>query len=145
MRRHGAPRYLISDKGRQFDCTGYRAWCKRKGIEPRYASTGSLRATAVIERFFLSLKDEWLRRIFVPLRRDAMRRELASYVSWFAEHRPHQGLDGRTPNEVYDGRPACDVASQAQQKPPAICPCELVVRLHEGRRQLPIVELRRAA
>ena len=53
---HGAPHYIISDKGRQFDCTGYRAWCKRKGIQPRYASMGSLRATAVIERFFLSLK-----------------------------------------------------------------------------------------
>ena len=87
FRCHGSPHYLISDKGRQFDCAGYKAWCRRKSIEPRYASTGSLRATAAIERYFLSLKDEWLRRIVVPLGQEAMRREVASYVSWFAEHR----------------------------------------------------------
>ena len=117
----------------------------QKAIEPRYASTGSLRATAIIERFFLSLRDEWLRRIFVPLSRDAMRRELTSYMSWFAEHRTHQGLDGRTPNEVYDGRPACEVGPKEKQEPQTFPPSELVVRLHEGRRQLPVVELRRAA
>ena len=145
VRRHGAPKYIISDKGRQFDCASYKAWCNRKGIQPRYASTGSLRATAIIERFFLSLKDEWLRRIVVPLSRETMRRELALYSSWFAEHRPHQGLDGSTPNEVYDGRPACDVAIKEKQKPTKIPRRELVVRFYEGRRQLPIVELRRAA
>ena len=36
VRRHGTPKYLISDKGHQFDCAGYRAWCNRKGIQPRY-------------------------------------------------------------------------------------------------------------
>ena len=145
VRRHGAPKYIISDKGRQFDCAGYTVWCQRKGIEPRYASMGSLRATAIIERFFLSLKDEWLRRIVVPLSRDGMRREVASYISWFAEHRTHQGLDGRTPNEVYDGLPVCEVASKEQQKPQTIPRSELVVRFYEGRRQMPLVELRRAA
>lgn len=70
--RHGPPKYIISDKGRQFACLGYKAWCGQTGITPRYASTGSLRATAIIERFFLSLKNEWLRRIHIPLRRDAM-------------------------------------------------------------------------
>ena len=145
VRRHGAPKYIVSDKGRQFDCTGYQAWCKRKGIQPRYASTGSLRATAVIERLLLSLKDEWLRRIVVPLSQEAMRRELDSYASWFAEHRPHQGLDGRTPNAIYDGRPVCKLASHPQQMPKTIPRRELVVRYHQGRRQLPIVELRRAA
>ena len=74
-----------------------------------------------------------------------MRRELASYASWFAEHRTHQGLDGRTPNEVYDGRPACEVACQEHQKPETILRRELAIRYHEGKRQLPNVALRRAA
>ena len=34
VKRYGAPKYLISDKGRQFDCTGYKAWCNRKGKQP---------------------------------------------------------------------------------------------------------------
>ncbi len=130
--------------GRQLDCTDYRAWRKRKSIEPPYASRESLRATAVIERFFLSLKDEWLRRIVVPLDRKTIRRELPSYVSWSAEHRTHQGLDGMTPNEVYDGSAADEIAPQEQQKPKTLTHRELVVRYHEGKRQLPNVELRRA-
>jgi len=81
VKRHGAPKYIISDKGPQFDCAGFRAWWRSKGIDPSYASTGSLRATAIVERFFLSLKSEWLRRILVPLRRDAMRRELSCYTA----------------------------------------------------------------
>ena len=85
------------------------------------------------------------RRIVTRLNEEAMRRELGSYACWFAEHQAHQGLDGRTPNEVYDGPPACEGASQEQQKPKTIPRRELVVRYHEGRRQLPIVELRRAA
>jgi hypothetical protein len=114
-------------------------------MPPRFASTGSLRATAIIERFFLSLKDEWLRRISIPLSQEAMRRELASYASWFAEYRPHQGLDGRTPHEVYNGTLPSEVASQGDQTPQTIPRRNLVVRFHDDRRQLPIVELRRAA
>jgi len=142
VKRHGAPKYIVSDKGRQFECDAYKAWCDRKGIAPRYAAAESIRATAVIERFFLSLKDEWLRRILVPLDRDAMRREVSLYLDWFQQHRPHQGLDGRTPQEVYDGVP---VVAREKLKAPEIPRSQLLVNFHEGRKQLPIVELRQAA
>ncbi len=132
----------MSDKGRQFECNAYKAWCDRKGIAPRYAAAEIIRATAVIERFFLSLKDEWLRRILVPLDRDAMQRDLSCYFDWFTRQRPHQGLDGRTPQEVYDGEP---VVAKEKREAKEIPRTELLVRFHEGRRQLPIVELRRAA
>ncbi len=118
------------------------AWCDRKGIDPRYAAAESIRATAVIERFFLSLKEEWLRRILVPLNRDELCRELYCYLWWFEHSRPHQGLDGRTPSEVYDGVP---VVAREKLKAPEVPRSQLVVRFHEGRKQLPIVELRQAA
>ncbi len=121
---------------------GYKAWCDRKGIAPRYAAAESIRATAIVERFFLSLKDEWLRRILVPLDRDAMQREMSLYLDWFARHRPHQGHDGCVPQEVYDGEP---VVAKEKREAKEIPRTELLVRFHEGRRQLPIVELRRAA
>ncbi len=139
---HGAPKYIISDKGAQFDCDGYKDWCRRNGIDPRYAASESVRATAVIERFFLSLKSEWLRRILVPLLREELRRELSCYLWWFEHSRPHQGLDGRTPREVYD---RCPVVERTKSKAKEIPRSELIVRFHEGRRQLPIVELRQAA
>ncbi len=142
VKRHGAPKYIISDKGRQFDCNGYKDWCRRKGIDPRYAAAESIRATAVIERFFLSLKEEWLRRILVPMRRDELRRDLSCYLWWIEHSRPHQGLEGRTPRGVYDGRPVVErTKSNAKEIPRS----ELIVRFHEGRKELPIIEIRKAA
>ena len=144
VKRHGAPKYIISDKGGQFDCPGFKAWCGLKGIDPRYASAGNLRATAIIERYFLSLKDEWLRRIFIPLSLEAMRREISLYVFWFEEHRPHQGLEGRTPKEIYAALPTSKVAAR-KPKAREIPRSKLVVRFLEGRTQLPIVEIKEAA
>ena len=157
-----APKYLISDKGGQFTSAGFKGWCKRKGVQPRYAATGQRGATAVIERFFKSLKEEWLGRIPVPLCREEMRRQLSSYVLWFEEFRPHQGLSGRTPNEVYEGKRPANTKARWEPRPkwPKDSPCAtpqakpkkrqashlaIVVRFHEGYRHLPLVELKRAA
>ena len=160
-RARAAPRYLLLDKGGQFDCEGFRKWCGRNGIRMRYAAAGRRGATAVIERFFRSLKDEWLRRIAVPLRRDALRRELTSYLAWFHEFRPHQGLGGRTPVEMHDKLRPANENSRIEPRPrwPENSPCarpttkrrrgstkfQLIVSFHDGSQHLPMVELRRAA
>ncbi len=156
------PRYLISDLGKQFDCDAYRKWCDRKGVDYRYAAKESLKATAVLERFFLSLKSEYLRKITIPLRPDVMRAMLKRYADWYHEFRPHQGLHGYTPNEVYHRRkpankkprfeprsnwPADSPCARPQAKPkkkPAD-PLRLVVRFADHDETLPIVELKRAA
>jgi putative transposase len=157
-----SPKYIVSDLGTQFDCAGYRSWCVRKGIEYRYSSAGSLAATAVIERFFRSLKEEMLRRGDVPFQRDELRATLTSYVGWFSEHRPHQGLGGRTPNEVRFGRKPANENARIEPRAqwPRRSPCalpkaaqrgrsgrvvELVVQHHGGDGRLPVVELRSAA
>ncbi len=155
------PKYIVSDKGGQFYCPGFKAWCRRKGIQARYAAAEKRGATAVIERFFRSLKDEWLRRIAVPLRRDAMRRELSCYVAWFHELRPHQGLSGRTPVEVYDGLEPANTAARMEPRPrwPTDSRCALPsaklasrprglvlnVTFHGGSPHLPVAELKEAA
>jgi putative transposase len=136
------PRYVVSDKGRQFESRGFRSWCERHGAQARYAAAESLHATAVIERFHRSFKDEWLRRIQVPLRRGQMRKEIACYFRWFEAHRPHQGLGGRTPSEVYA---APQLISTERPVIDRNCPLEMRVRFYEGRRQLPIVQLKPVA
>jgi hypothetical protein len=44
----------------------------------------------------------------VPLRLQSFRREVISFIAWYNQHRPHNTLNGATPDEVYFGRrPAC--------------------------------------
>jgi len=153
-KRGACPKYIVCDQGVQFTSDGFKAWCKRKSIRPRYGAVHKYGSIAVIERFIKSLKDEWLRRLIIPLRLEAMRNELSAYTSWFNEHRPHQALDGRTPLEVYrDLVPANEArrfeprAKWPAHRDHAVCCVRLTlsVTYHEGRRHLPIIELKRAA
>ena len=145
------PKHIVTDKGRQFFCTTFKAWCRRRGLRPRFGAVGKHASIAIAERFIRSIKTECTRQVLVPLRLDTMRDELGCYVTWYNEHRPHQALGGRTPTNVYCG--------SATESPPietrARWPVEgqtrraehirLLVKFVEGRRHLPVVELQRAA
>jgi transposase InsO family protein len=156
------PNYLICDRGGQFDCGPFRAWCRRRGIKPRYGAVGRHGSIALIERLIRTIKDEWTRRIVVPLRRSALTRSMAEYATWHNEHRPHQSLRGKTPNEIYFGRPAANERPRIEPRArwPLDSPCAapqapvegfqkpgqrftLWIRHRQGR--LPIVRLTRAA
>ena len=99
------PKFIISDKGQQLWGEAFKNWCEGKGITPRFGAVGQHGSIALIERFILSLKDEYTRRILVALRKSVFVRELGRYVEWFNEYRPHSGLDGNSPHEVYHSLP----------------------------------------
>jgi transposase InsO family protein len=159
-----APRHIVTDCGSQF-ATDYLAWCTKHGARPRFGAVGKHGSIAILERMILSLKQEFLRRIFVPSSYDAMVSAMSLYAVWYNEHRPHASLDGRTPREMLDGvppprlrerfepRPGC-TAERAKPKddreraPPVCRPrgeLRLVVSYVGGHRELPIVELHDAA
>jgi hypothetical protein len=156
------PKYIICDKGRQFWCKSFKRWCRRRSIRPRFGAVGKFGSIAVVERFMRSMKNECTRRILVPLRLDAMRRELAFYVHWYNEHRPSMALGGCTPREIYYAVPPANAKPRFEPRPrwPKRSPCaspqaavtgargtklRLVVGYLEDRKHLPVVELRRAA
>jgi transposase InsO family protein len=156
------PKYLICDKGVQFWCEGFKSWCARRGIRPRFGAVGQHGSIAVVERFIRTLKDELTRRILVPYGRRAFRRELAYFFEWYNEHRPHMTLSGRTPNEVYHGRRPANRQPRFEPRPawPRPSPCaqpqvlvkgqpgaEVTLRVDylHGRKHLPIVTVERAA
>jgi len=163
IHRSGAkPRYIISDKGKEFDCKPFKDWCRRKGIRPRYGAVGKHGSIAIIERLIRSMKSECTRRIIVPFRLDQMRGELACYASWYSGHRPHTALGGRTPMEVYRGLPAANAAPRFEPRSrwplrsrcaSPVVPIDgkrgariaLVLSRFENRPHLPVVELRRAS
>jgi putative transposase len=97
--------YTITDKGRQFWCAGFKKWCRRKKIRPRFGKVGRYGSISLIERFIGSFKVECVRRISVPLRRVEAHEEFGLWLRWNNQHRPHQALNGRTPDEVWFGRP----------------------------------------
>jgi putative transposase len=158
-----APRHIVCDHGPQFDCDGFRRWCRRKGIKPpRYGAIGKRGSLAVIERLILTLKTLLCCLPLVPLRRSTFHCEIGAAIDWYNEQRPHMTLGGRTPNEVYAGR------FPANRKPhyeprehwprSSVCarPVTLVkgqpgarigihVKFASSRRHLPIVHVKRAA
>jgi putative transposase len=108
-----APKYIICDRGKQFDCDGFRVWCRGKGIRPpRYGALGQHGSIAVVERCIRTLKESLRRLTVIPYSRRAFQRELNLIAEWYNEHRPHETLGGRTPNEVFYRRyPAHRTAS----------------------------------
>jgi len=142
----GAPKYTVTDQGPQF-WGEYRAWCKRHGVKPRYGAVGEHGSLAVIERFFLTLKTEAMRVIMVPFRLAAMRAEVVAFIGWYDTCRPHQSFGGRTPAEVYEELDRADQRSGSGSVTPLTLgnPFALKVSYLDGRKHLPVVELKAAA
>ena len=163
MRRSGTtPKHMISDKGKEFFCWTFKGWCRRKGARPRFGAVGKHSSIAIIERFIRSMKSECTRRVIVPFGMTAMRSELAFWATWYNERRPHQGIGGRTPLEMYERKPAANEEPrfEPRAKWPRKSGCakpvvgikgepgvrlQLVVSRFENRAHLPVVELRRAS
>ena len=156
------PKYIVCDKGSQFWCHGFKAWCKRKGIEPRFGAVGKYGSISLIERFIRSMKSEGLRMLAIPLQLQKMRAKISLYVAWYNGYRPHQALNGRTPDELRRGAVPANrrrryeprkrwptegrcAAPQASIKGERDVRLGLRVDFFEGRRHLPVVELRSAA
>ena len=156
------PKHLIVDQGSEFKCEHFEdVWCEARNILPRFGAVGRHGSIAVVERFHKTVKD-LLRLITVPEDQSQFEREVGLIINWYNEHRPHDTLAGRTPNEVYFSRSPAN--EQPRFEPRARCPrgspCArphvgiegapgdpMVIELDflEGRRHLPIVRARRAA
>jgi transposase InsO family protein len=157
-----APAHLITDQGTQFTDTGFRRWCRRRGIRQRFGAVGKYGSISVVERLIRTMKAEAIRRILVPLDRRTFRREVSLFVAWYNQHRPHSSLQAATPDEIYFD---CSPQSRAprfepRRRWPRGAPCAgppapvrgrrgqrltLVVTHLGGRKHLPTVELKKAA
>ena len=138
------PKYIITDKGKQFYCEHYKKWCDSKKIKPRFGAIGKYGSIAIIERFMKSLKGECTRKmILIPYDLDEMRGELRLYLLWYNQFRPHEYLKSRTPQEVYANSPPLKViAFKYNSEMPEL---KLNISYLEGRKHLPVVEIEEAA
>ena len=111
------PKYIISDRGSQFDCGPYRKWCKSHEIKPRYGAVGKHGSIAITERYHRTMKTELTRRILVPTSYEEFDREMKLWKKWYNGTRPHDSLKGRTPDEVYFGRRAANTLPRIEPRP----------------------------
>ena len=156
------PKHVIVDQGTEFKCEHFEhVWCQAQDILPRFGAVGQHGSIAVVERFHRTLK-ELLRITTIPEDQTAFEREVGLIIDWYNEHRPHETLDGKTPNEVHYSRPAANERPRFEPrgKWPRGSPCAapavglegapgdpllFEIDCLDGRRHLPLIRVRHAA
>ena len=117
MRRHGRPRHFISDQGSQFTATVFREMLDVLSIGQRFGAIGQYGSIAVIERFWRTLKELLGIRLWPPLSAEHLEARTELALTYYSALRPHQGLGGATPAEVYlDKTPAAENAVRPPRK-----------------------------
>jgi putative transposase len=84
------PKGLVfhSDRGSQYTSKHYRKLCSSYGMRASMGSVGACWDNAVVERFFGSLKYDWLLKIAQPTR-EHMKADVAKYMRYYNTERLH--------------------------------------------------------
>jgi transposase InsO family protein len=102
--RHGRPRHFISDHARCFTGQVFRRKLLRLGVKQRFGAVGKKGSIALIERLWRTLKDTLGLRLLRPSAAEDLAATVEMGLVHYAHFRPHQGLGGSTPAEIYFGR-----------------------------------------
>ena len=117
IRRHGRPGHFVSDQGAQFTAEAFRERLEALSIGQRSGAIGQYGSIAVIERFWRTLKDLLGVKLWPPLSAAHLETKVELALGYYSHLRPHQGLDGATPAEVYRGEtPAAQLAAPTPRK-----------------------------
>lgn len=86
------------DRGSQYTSRAYRIQLSDYGMQSSMSGKGNCYDNAVVERFFGSLKHEWLANV-IHLTREGMINDVNRYIRYYNGTRLHATLDYQTPNE----------------------------------------------
>lgn len=95
---HSIPRFIISDRGSQFQRAFHIAMIQR-GIAHARGPIRVWQFNAKVERLFWSLK-RWWRVSQIPPNLPEIQKRLENFASWHNLRRPHAALGMMTPSEV---------------------------------------------
>ncbi len=98
--RYGAPEVFNTDQGAQFTSEAFTGALKAHGVRISMDGKGRWLDNAYVERLWRSFKQEEVYRRAYDTVVEA-RKGIADYLRYFNEERPHQGLDNRTPDDVF--------------------------------------------
>ena len=96
----GAPEIFNTDQGAQFTCEAFTGALEAQGVRISMDGRGRCYDNILVERLWRTVKYE---EVFLCDYADPeeARQGLKAYFGFYNEQRPHQGLDYRTPAEVY--------------------------------------------
>jgi transposase InsO family protein len=101
--RFGKPTHFVTDRGAQFTGSTFAGTLRDLGTKQRFGAIGKAGSIAIIERLWRTLKDMLELRIVPPLSVSQLEERVDLGLLYYAAFRPHQGLGGATPAEIYFG------------------------------------------
>lgn len=101
IERYGAPEMFNTDQGSQFTSDKFTGTLNAHGIKISMDGKGRWVDNVFVERLWRSVKYEevYLKAYETPRQAEI---EIGRYFRFYNEKRRHQGLAGKTPDEVYD-------------------------------------------
>jgi len=96
--RHGKPRVLRSDNGREFIAATLQAWLTEQGVATAFIEKGSPQQNPFVERFNGTMRDELLNGEEFDTLLEA-RVVIGGWVEEYNSLRPHRGLGMLTPRQ----------------------------------------------
>ena len=97
---YDAPEIMNTDQGAQFTSEGFTSLLLARGVAISMDGRGRWLDNVFIERLWRSVKyEEVYLKAYESI--PEARKELAAYFDFYNKRRRHQGLENRTPDEVY--------------------------------------------
>jgi len=98
--RYGCPEIFNTDQGSQFTSGEFTGLLKEHGIRISMDGKGCWRDNVFVERLWRSIKYEEVYLHAYDSVSEAKTR-LGTYIGFYNTRRPHQSLDGQTPDKIY--------------------------------------------
>lgn len=98
LRNPGKGLIFHSDRGSQYTSKRYGKLLKKQGIRASMSGVGACWDNAVVERFFGSLKNEWLLKVY-HLTRQGMKQDVEQYIRYYNHERLHSANGDLAPVE----------------------------------------------
>lgn len=98
LRNPGKGLIFHSDRGSQYTSKRHRKLLKKHHIKASMSGVGACWDNAVVERFFGSLKHEWLLKVY-HLKRQMMKQDVEKYIRYYNHDRLHSANGDLAPIE----------------------------------------------
>jgi putative transposase len=100
LEKHGHPEIFNTDQGSQFTAQAFTGLLSDRGIAISMDGKGAWRDNVFVERLWRSVKyEEVYLKAYASV--NEARASLGTYFAFYNTRRPHQALDGRTPDQAY--------------------------------------------